>query len=61
VLPDTGRALAKTRALFVETIGNPVLDYTDIKAVAKSAIAHLMKENKETLTRLSIIILLMRN
>ena len=27
----------KTRALFVETIGNPVLDYTDIKAVAEIA------------------------
>jgi O-acetylhomoserine (thiol)-lyase len=27
----------KTRALFVETIGNPVLDYTDIKAVADVA------------------------
>ena len=27
----------KTRALFVETIGNPVLDYTDIKAVADIA------------------------
>ncbi len=27
----------KTRALFVETIGNPVLDYTDIKAVAEVA------------------------
>jgi O-acetylhomoserine (thiol)-lyase len=28
---------AKTRALYVETIGNPVLDYTDIKAVAEVA------------------------
>ena len=28
---------SKTRALFVETIGNPVLDYTDIKAVAEIA------------------------
>jgi len=27
----------KTRALFVETIGNPVLDYTDIRAVAEVA------------------------
>lgn len=27
----------KTRALFVETIGNPVLDYTDVKAVAEIA------------------------
>lgn len=27
----------RTRALFVETIGNPVLDYTDIKAVADIA------------------------
>lgn len=27
----------KTRALYVETIGNPVLDYTDIAAVAKIA------------------------
>ena len=27
----------KTRALFVETIGNPVLDYTDIKAMAEIA------------------------
>ena len=27
----------RTRALFVETIGNPVLDYTDIKAVAEVA------------------------
>lgn len=27
----------KTRALYVETIGNPVLDYTDIKAVAEIA------------------------
>jgi O-acetylhomoserine (thiol)-lyase len=27
----------KTRALFVETIGNPVLDFTDIKAVAEVA------------------------
>jgi O-acetylhomoserine (thiol)-lyase len=30
----------KTRALFVETIGNPVLDYTDIKAVAQVAHDH---------------------
>ncbi|MBN1307456.1 MAG: O-acetylhomoserine aminocarboxypropyltransferase/cysteine synthase [Chitinispirillaceae bacterium] len=28
---------AKTRALYVETIGNPVLDYTDIKGVAEIA------------------------
>ena len=27
----------KTRALYVETIGNPVLDYTDVEAVAKIA------------------------
>jgi len=31
---------AKTRAIFVETIGNPVLDFTDIKAVADIAHAH---------------------
>ncbi|MFC1641727.1 O-acetylhomoserine aminocarboxypropyltransferase/cysteine synthase family protein [Myxococcota bacterium] len=31
---------AKTRALFVETIGNPVLDFTDVKAVASVARAH---------------------
>jgi O-acetylhomoserine (thiol)-lyase len=30
----------KTRAFFVETIGNPVLDYTDIKAVADIAHKH---------------------
>jgi O-acetylhomoserine (thiol)-lyase len=30
----------KTRAIFVETIGNPVLDFTDIKAVADIAHAH---------------------
>ncbi|MBF0530061.1 MAG: O-acetylhomoserine aminocarboxypropyltransferase/cysteine synthase [Deltaproteobacteria bacterium] len=30
----------KTRALFIETIGNPVLDFTDIKAVADVAHAH---------------------
>lgn len=30
----------KTRALFIETIGNPVLDFTDIKAVADIAHAH---------------------
>lgn len=30
----------KTRAVFIETIGNPVLDVTDIKAVAKVAQAH---------------------
>ena len=28
---------AKTRALFIETIGNPVLDFTDVKAVADIA------------------------
>ncbi len=27
----------KTRALFIETIGNPVLDYTDVKAIAEVA------------------------
>jgi O-acetylhomoserine (thiol)-lyase len=31
---------AKTRAIFIETIGNPVLDFTDIKAVAKIAHDH---------------------
>jgi len=30
----------KTRAIFIETIGNPVLDFTDIQAVAKVAHAH---------------------
>jgi O-acetylhomoserine (thiol)-lyase len=30
----------KTRALFIETIGNPVLDFTDVKAVAAVAHAH---------------------
>ncbi len=30
----------KTRALFIETIGNPLLDVTDIQAVAKVAHAH---------------------
>jgi len=30
----------KTRALFIETIGNPALDVTDIEAVAKVAHAH---------------------
>jgi len=30
----------KTRALFIETIGNPVLDYTDVKAVADIAHKH---------------------
>jgi O-acetylhomoserine (thiol)-lyase len=30
----------KTRAIFVETIGNPVLDVTDIAEVAKIALAH---------------------
>jgi O-acetylhomoserine (thiol)-lyase len=28
---------AKTKALFIETIGNPVLDYTDVKAIADVA------------------------
>ncbi|MEE9913947.1 MAG: O-acetylhomoserine aminocarboxypropyltransferase/cysteine synthase [Deltaproteobacteria bacterium] len=31
---------AKTRALFIETIGNPVLDFTDIEAVADVAHKH---------------------
>jgi O-acetylhomoserine (thiol)-lyase len=31
---------AKTRALFIETIGNPVLDFTDIAEVAKIAHAN---------------------
>jgi O-acetylhomoserine (thiol)-lyase len=31
---------AKTRALYVETIGNPVLDFVDIEAVAKVAHRH---------------------
>jgi O-acetylhomoserine (thiol)-lyase len=30
----------KTRALFIETIGNPVLDFTDVGEVAKVAHAH---------------------
>lgn len=30
----------KTRALFIETIGNPVLDFTDIAAVAEVAHSH---------------------
>jgi O-acetylhomoserine (thiol)-lyase len=30
----------KTRAIFIETIGNPVLDFTDISAVAKIAHNH---------------------
>jgi O-acetylhomoserine (thiol)-lyase len=30
----------KTRALFIETIGNPVLDFTDVKAVADIAHQH---------------------
>jgi len=30
----------KTRALFIETIGNPVLDFTDVKAVADVAHKH---------------------
>jgi len=31
---------AKTRAVYIETIGNPVLDFTDIKAIADIAHAH---------------------
>jgi len=31
---------AKTRAFFIETIGNPVLDFTDIEAVAEIARKH---------------------
>jgi O-acetylhomoserine (thiol)-lyase len=31
---------AKTRALFIETIGNPVLDFTDIRAIADVAHKH---------------------
>jgi len=31
---------AKTRAIFIETIGNPVLDFTEINAVAKIAHDH---------------------
>jgi O-acetylhomoserine (thiol)-lyase len=31
---------AKTRAIFIETISNPVLDFTDIKAVAQVAHRH---------------------
>jgi O-acetylhomoserine (thiol)-lyase len=30
----------KTKALYIETIGNPVLDFTDVKAVADIAHAH---------------------
>jgi O-acetylhomoserine (thiol)-lyase len=30
----------KTKAIFIETIGNPVLDFTDVEAVAKVAHAH---------------------
>jgi O-acetylhomoserine (thiol)-lyase len=30
----------KTRAIFIETIGNPVLDYTDVRAVADVAHRH---------------------
>jgi O-acetylhomoserine (thiol)-lyase len=30
----------KTRAIFIETIGNPALDYTDVKAIADVAHAH---------------------
>ncbi len=36
-----GRAINnKTRALFIETIGNPVLDFTDVKAIADVAHAN---------------------
>ncbi len=36
-----GRAInKKTRALFIETIGNPVLDFTDVKAIADVAHAN---------------------
>ena len=31
---------AKTRAVFIETIGNPVLDFTDVKAIADVAHKH---------------------
>ncbi|HEX7499483.1 MAG TPA: O-acetylhomoserine aminocarboxypropyltransferase/cysteine synthase family protein, partial [Polyangia bacterium] len=31
---------AKTRAVFIETIGNPVLDFTDIRAIADVAHKH---------------------
>jgi len=31
---------SKTRALFIETIGNPVLDFTDVKAIADLAHKH---------------------
>lgn len=30
----------RTRALYIETIGNPVLDYTDVKAIADIAHSH---------------------
>jgi len=30
----------KTRAIYIETIGNPVLDFTDVEAVARIAHAH---------------------
>ena len=30
----------KTRAIFIETIGNPVLEFTDIRAIAEIAHAH---------------------
>jgi O-acetylhomoserine (thiol)-lyase len=30
----------KTKAIFIETIGNPVLDFTDVEAVARVAHAH---------------------
>ncbi|MBN1594835.1 O-acetylhomoserine aminocarboxypropyltransferase/cysteine synthase [candidate division FCPU426 bacterium] len=35
-----GAITEKTRAVYIETIGNPALDVTDIKAVAKVAHAH---------------------
>jgi O-acetylhomoserine (thiol)-lyase len=40
--PDnfTKAITGKTRAIFIETIGNPVLDFTDIKAVAGAAHRH---------------------
>jgi O-acetylhomoserine (thiol)-lyase len=31
---------SKTRALYIETIGNPVLDYSDVKAIAEIAHSH---------------------
>lgn len=36
-----GKAItSKTRAIYIETIGNPVLDFTDVEAVAQIAHAH---------------------